>query len=191
MRAKRHFKNGSLSYVISTNQNLNAKKKTDLILGEVRLTSDYTCVLNSRCKQGNIVDADSDSRQELAALVQDKATSEEANEVFRRFVCIVPKLWNVKPFALKPPSSDGLLNSFMKGNRDDIWSLTSVPVKISKSDPQSDTRVRDLKIISTTEKDKFLLMFERVDKNIFRLDFVYPFSPMQAFAICLARFGGK
>jgi len=47
---------------------------------------------------------------------------------------------------------------------------------------------KTLKLLSNTEKDKVLLEFEVVNKNVFRLQFLYPFSIIQAFAICLIRY---
>jgi len=47
---------------------------------------------------------------------------------------------------------------------------------------------KTLKLLSNTEKDKVLLEFEVVNKNMFRLDFLHPFSIIQAFAICLIRY---
>jgi len=47
---------------------------------------------------------------------------------------------------------------------------------------------KTLKLLSNTEKDKVLLEFEVFNKNMFRLDFLHPFSIIQAFAICLIRY---
>jgi len=52
MGANKVVKNDNLRYVISTNQDLNANLKANLILGELRATSDSTFVLNSRRKKG-------------------------------------------------------------------------------------------------------------------------------------------
>jgi len=88
MGAKTFMKNGNLRYIISTNQDLKANLKADLILGELRSTSDTTFVLNSRRKKEK-------SMQELAAMVQ-----EQDNEVGKQLVYIIPKLWDVN---LLPP----------------------------------------------------------------------------------------
>jgi len=47
---------------------------------------------------------------------------------------------------------------------------------------------KTLKLLSNTVKDKVLLEFEVIRKNAFRLDFVHPFSILQAFAICVIRY---
>jgi len=47
---------------------------------------------------------------------------------------------------------------------------------------------KTLKLLSNTEKDKVLLEFEVVNKDMFRLDFLHPFSIIQAFAIFLIEY---
>jgi len=175
MGAKTFVKNGNLKYVISTNQDLNANLKRDLILGELLATHDTAFVLYSRRRKEN-------SMQEVAAMVQEEVKSNENDEVVKRLVYIIPKLRDIKPFAPIPqPSTDGLLKSYMNGKREDIWVLTSSPNPNSK----------DLNITSVTCKHNLLLCFEKVDKSIFTLAMVYPFSPIQAFAICLTRLSSK
>jgi len=175
MGAKTFVKNGLLNYVISTNQDLNANLKANLILGELMATHDTAFVLYSRRRKEN-------SMQELAAMVQEEVKSKENDEAAKRLVYIIPKLWDIKPFASIPqPSTDGLLKSYMTGKLEDIWVLTCSP------DPNSN----DLNITSSTDKDNLLLCSEKVDKNIFTLTLVYPFSPIQAFAIFLTRLSSK
>jgi hypothetical protein len=177
MCAKTFTKNGNLRFVISTNQDLNANLKANLILGELRATSDSTFVLNSR-KRKEIIKGSPDLMLERAAMVQEEVKGKENNEVAKRLVCIIPKLGEIKPFAsIPPPFTNGLLKSYMNGKREDIWVL-----KCSHN-PNS----KDLEITSSTDKDNLLLCFEKVETNIFTLAMVYPFSPIQAFAICLTR----
>jgi len=182
MGAKTFVKNGNLRYVISTNQDLNANFKFNLILGELRATSDSTFVLNSRRRKEQLQGNCADSMLELAAMVQEEVKGKEQNDDIKRLVYIIPKLWDIKPFAsIPPPFTDGLLKSYLNGKLDDIWVLTS------SHNPSS----RDLKITSSTDKDNLLLCFEKQDKNVFSLAMVYPFSPIQAFAICLTRLSAK
>ena len=120
--------------------------------------------------------------QEFAAMVQEEVKDKENDDVVKRLVYIIPKLWDIKPFASIPqPSTDGLLKSYMTGKREDIWVLTSSP------DPNSN----DLNITSSTDKDTLLLCYEKVYKSLFTLAMIYPFSPIQAFAICLTRLSSK
>ena len=41
------------------------------------------------------------------------------------------------------------------------------------------------------ERDKIILQFGRVDEDLFTMDYRYPISAFQAFAICLTSFGTK
>ncbi|XP_059637621.1 tubby-like F-box protein 5 isoform X2 [Cornus florida] len=45
--------------------------------------------------------------------------------------------------------------------------------------------------VSAAEQDKVLLQFGKIGKDIFTMDFRYPLSAFQAFAICLSTFGTK
>jgi len=68
MKAHRRFKNGARSYLLSTNKGLKPKEKGDILLGEVRATSDTNFVLYSLCE--------TQENRELAAIMQDKPKSE-------------------------------------------------------------------------------------------------------------------
>ncbi|KAE8682153.1 Tubby-like F-box protein 6 [Hibiscus syriacus] len=45
--------------------------------------------------------------------------------------------------------------------------------------------------ISVAERDKVILQFGKIGKDIFTMDYRYPLSAFQAFAICLSSFGTK
>lgn len=45
--------------------------------------------------------------------------------------------------------------------------------------------------IPQSEQDKVLLQFGKIGKDIFTMDYCYPLSAYQAFAICLTSFGTK
>jgi len=65
----------------------------------------------------------------------------------------------------------------------ELGSYSSSPAEIDDTFEPSKT----LKLLNTV-KDKVLLEFEVIRKNTFRLDFVHPFSILQAFAICVIRY---
>jgi len=77
------------------------------------------------------------------------------------------------------------VKSYLNGKREDMMVLRSDA--LSPSDDAYDTYLpsKTLKLLSNTEKDKVLLEFEVVNKNMFRLDFLHPFSTIQALAISL------
>jgi len=67
MKARTQIKNGARSYLLSTAKGLKSNEKADILLGEVRATSDSNFVLYSLCKM--------QENRELVAIMQDKAKS--------------------------------------------------------------------------------------------------------------------
>jgi len=51
--------------------------------------------------------------------------------------------------------------------------------------------VKNFQLISAEDPDTVFLQFGRVGKDVFNMDFRYPISPFQAFAICLSSFDYK
>jgi len=51
--------------------------------------------------------------------------------------------------------------------------------------------VRNFQLVEPDEQDAVLLQFGRVGKDEFTLDFRYPLTPFQAFAIALSAFDSK
>jgi len=172
MKAYRKIKKGSKCYLLSTAKRLKPNEKADIPLGEVRATSRTNFVLYSLCE--------TQENRELVAIMQDKSKSD-------RWLCIIPKVIKRKSSVFQEPITDGLVKSYLNGKREDMMVLRSYspsPAEIDDNFEPSKT----LKLLSNTEKDKVLLEFEVVNKNMFRLDFLHPFSIIQAFAICLIRY---
>lgn len=51
--------------------------------------------------------------------------------------------------------------------------------------------VKNFQLIDNDDENKIYLQFGRIAENEFTLDFQWPFSPTQAFAIALSSFDGK
>lgn len=51
--------------------------------------------------------------------------------------------------------------------------------------------VKNFQLMSREDPDTVFLQFGRVGKDVFNMDFRYPFSPFQAFAVCLSSFDYK
>lgn len=51
--------------------------------------------------------------------------------------------------------------------------------------------VKNFQLVSSDNHDEIILQFGRVGKDLFTMDYSYPMSPMQAFAICLSSFDSK
>jgi len=174
MEAHTKIKSGARSYLFSTTKGLKPNEKADILLGEVRATSDTNFVLYSLCK--------TQENRELVAIVQDKPNSE-------KWLCIMPKVIERKSSVFQQPITDGLVKSYLNGKREDMMvfrSYSPSPDEIDDTYEPSTT----LKLLSNTEKDKVLLEYEVVNKNVFRLDFLHPFSTIQALALCLIRYNG-
>jgi len=67
MKAKKQIRNGARSYLLSTTKSLNPDEKADILLGEVRATSDSNFVLYSLCT--------GQENRELLAIIQHKQRS--------------------------------------------------------------------------------------------------------------------
>jgi len=179
MKAKTQTRNGARRYLLSTTKSLKPNEKADIPLGEVRSTSDSNFVLYSLC--------DGQENRELVAIIQDKPrfNMQSSN------LWIIPKVIKRKSSVFQQPVTDGLVKSYLNGKREDMMVLRSYAP--SPTDDANDTYLpsKTLKLLSNTEKDKVLLEFEIVNKNMFRLDFLHPFSIVQAFAICLIWYNSK
>ncbi|OLP75701.1 Tubby-related protein 1 [Symbiodinium microadriaticum] len=51
--------------------------------------------------------------------------------------------------------------------------------------------VKNFQLTTSDDPDTVFLQFGRVGKDVFNMDFKFPFSPFQAFAICLSSFDYK
>jgi len=178
MKAKTLIRNGRRSYLLSTTKGLKVNKKADIPLGEVRSTSDSNFVLYSLC--------DGQENRELVAIIQDKSRLNFQPTQ----LCIIPRVIKRKSCVFQQPVTDGLVKNYLNGKREDMMVFRSYAPSLTDA---SDTYLpsKTLKLLSNTEKDKVLLEFEVVNKNMFRLDFLHPFSIIQAFAICLNWYNSK
>ena len=51
--------------------------------------------------------------------------------------------------------------------------------------------VKNFQLVTPDDHDAVVLQFGRVGKDLFTMDYQYPLSPFQAFAICLSSFDYK
>merc|ERR1719499_2406076 len=178
MKAKTQIRNGSRSFLLSTTKGLKMNEKADILLGEVRETSDSIFVLYSLCV--------GQENRELAAIMEDKPASNK-----RQWLCIIPKVMERKSSVFQQPLTDGLVKSYLNGKREDMIVLRSYSPPPTDDSYETYLPSKTLKLLSDTERDVVLLEFEVVNENMFRLDFLHPFSVLQAFAICLIRYSSR
>jgi len=103
----------------------------------------------------------------------------------------MPKVIKRKSCVFQKPITDGLIKSYLNGKREDMVVLRNYLSSSTEDAPDTYLPSKTLKLLSDTEEDKILLEFEIVDKNMFRLDFLYPITIIQAFAICMIRYCSK
>jgi len=119
---------------LTTSKCLKPSKKFDILLGEVRATSDTNFVLYSLCE--------TQENRELVAIVRDKLNSE-------KWLCIMPKVIKRKSSVFQQPITDGLVKSYLNGKREDMMVLRSYspsPAEIDDTFEPSQT----LKLLSNT-----------------------------------------
>lgn len=51
--------------------------------------------------------------------------------------------------------------------------------------------VKNFQLVSPEDQERVVLQFGRVSKDLFTMDFQWPLTPAQAFAICLSSFDYK
>lgn len=51
--------------------------------------------------------------------------------------------------------------------------------------------VKNFQLVDPDDQENVLLQFGRVGKDVFNMDYQWPLSPLQAFAICLSSFDYK
>jgi len=126
-------------------------------------------------------------------------------------MAVVPKLADgTQRLVCKPTKTDGtggLLNAAKLVN-DNVVMPQESPVEILTNKPPkwneqlgafvlnfnkrvTQASVKNFQLISKTDPDTVVLQFGRVGKDVFNMDFRYPLSPVQAFAIVLSSFDYK
>mmetsp|Transcript_32085 Transcript_32085/g.101894 ORF Transcript_32085/g.101894 Transcript_32085/m.101894 type:complete len:198 (-) Transcript_32085:248-841(-) len=99
------------------------------------------------------------------------------------------------------PQSEGLLALLKNGgsaqlidtynNKPPKWNDTIGAYVLNFNKRVTEASVKNFQLISTTDPETVYLQFGRVGKEVFNLDFRYPVSPFQAFAMCLSSFDYK
>lgn len=99
------------------------------------------------------------------------------------------------------PESEGLLAMEKEGrhgelvacfeNKSPKWNDQIGAFVLNFNKRVTQASVKNFQLISKDDPDTVYLQFGRVGKDIFNMDFRYPFSAFQAFAICLSSFDYK
>ena len=102
---------------------------------------------------------------------------------------------------IKPlKEGEDMSGKYKSGNREGITKLINKPPKWS---PENDAfvldffdrvkkpSVKNFQLINELDEDYIFLQFGKVEEHLFNMDFQWPMTPAQAFAICLSSFDTK
>jgi len=86
-------------------------------------------------------------------------------------------------------SQSQLTESFT--NKSPKWNDTIGAYVLNFNKRVTEASVKNFQLVNSTDPDTVYLQFGKVGKDVFNIDFRYPISPFQAFAICLTAFEYK
>jgi len=203
MAARRRRGMTSANYLISVTKN-EIKKGGPTVIAKVRArdglpvkSREYMVYTNgenpSKCEQEEKI------RQELAFVEFDSKTFNDVNNPPKMRVIVPSVMGNGQPFVVRPESDDpndsGSLQ-YLKDKTAGRQELTTLGTALPTSDPSGAfvlnfsggrKSVPSVKNVALANEATGLpiLTFGKVDKNDFLVEFEHPFSPAQAFGICL------
>ena len=76
-------------------------------------------------------------------------------------------------------------------NKPPKWSPENDAFVLDFYDRVKKASVKNFQLINELDEDFILLQFGKVEENIFSMDFQWPMTPAQAFAICLSSLDNK
>jgi tubby and related proteins len=91
--------------------------------------------------------------------------------------------------ALSKASNTTLIHSFH--NKPPKWNEQVGAYVLNFNKRVTQASVKNFQLTTSDDPDTVFLQFGRVGKDVFNMDFRFPFSPLQAFAICLSSFDYK
>lgn len=210
MTAKKQKKNKTSNYLISMSKT-DCSKNVDAFLGKLRsnfLGLEFTAYssgmnpkkLDPSMPQGHAVQL---VRQELVAVQYSSSLWGSKPRGPRKMSVVIP---HVQPNGERlicrtlNPDNDGLVALSKAGHAQMVDSYENKPPKwndqigafvLNFNKRVTQASVKNFQMISSEDPDTVFLQFGRVGKDIFNMDFRYPISPFQAFAICLSSFDYK
>lgn len=91
--------------------------------------------------------------------------------------------------ALQKANNTSLIHSFH--NKPPKWNEQVGAFVLNFNKRVTQASVKNFQLTTSDDPDTVFLQFGRVGKDVFNMDFKFPFSPFQAFAICLSSFDYK
>mmetsp|Transcript_53397 Transcript_53397/g.97627 ORF Transcript_53397/g.97627 Transcript_53397/m.97627 type:complete len:539 (-) Transcript_53397:82-1698(-) len=212
MTAKKQKHNKTSNYAISMSKN-DAVKDSDSFLGKLRSNFlglefiSYGTGLNPKKIDPTMsqVHAIQLARQEMVAIQYSSSLWGTKPRGPRKMSAVIPR---VQPSGERlvcrtlHPDSEGLLAMHKNGtssshmidcyqNKPPKWNEQIGAFVLNFNKRVTQASVKNFQLTSTEDPDTVYLQFGRVGKDVFNMDFRHPFSPFQAFAICLSSFDYK
>lgn len=212
MSAKKQTQNKTSNYTISMSKVEIQGKESDMILGKLRsnfLGLEFTAYgtgLNPKKIDPSIsqVHAIQLARQEMAAVQYSSSLWGTKPRGPRKMTAVIPR---VEPSGERlvcrtlHPDHDGLMALQKWGtqghlidvfhNKPPKWNEQIGAFVLNFNKRVTQASVKNFQLANSQDPDTVYLQFGRVGKDVFNMDFRFPFSPFQAFAICLSSFDYK
>merc|ERR1719188_2103444 len=211
MTAKKQKHNKTSNYWISMSKTDSGNKESQAFLGKLRsnfLGLEFTAYgsgMNPAKMDKNITPAHAIqlARQELITVQYSSALWGSKPRGPRKMSVVLPK---VQPSGERlicrtlHPETEGLLALLKSGTSNLIETYTNKPPKwneqigafvLNFNKRVTQASVKNFQLVNSEDPDTVYLQFGRVGKDVFNMDFRHPFSPMQAFAVCLSSFDYK
>lgn len=211
MTAKKQSHNKTSNYAISMNKG-DCTKDSDGFLGKLRSNFlglefvAYSNGLNPKKIDANMsqVHAIQLARQELVAIQYSSSLwGGTKPRGPRKMSAVIPRVQaNGERMLCRTlnPDTEGLLALAKADNTTLTEQYTNKPPKwneqigafvLNFNKRVTQASVKNFQFTNADDPDTVFLQFGRVGKDVFNMDFRYPFSPFQAFAICLSSFDYK
>jgi hypothetical protein len=211
LSAKKQKKNRTSNYWITMTQ-ADVGKDSDAFLGKLRSNLfglEFTCYgtgLNPKKIDPTMpqVHAIQLARQEMAAVQYSSSLWGSKPRGPRKMCAVIPRVQpngerlvcrTVKPQTeglnalQKAGTASNLVESYH--NKPPKWNDQIGAFVLNFNKRVTQASVKNFQLTNNDDPDTVYLQFGRVGKDVFNMDFRYPFSPFQAFAICLSSFDYK
>lgn len=215
MAAKKQTSNKTSNYVVSMSKDGEPSKSQDTFLGKLRanfLGLEFTAYgtgmnpkkIDSSMPAGH---ASQLARQELVAVQYSSSLWGSKPRGPRRMNVVIPKVQpNGERLVCRTldPDKEGLLALSKAGgeeietslietfqNKQPKWNDQIGAYVLNFNKRVTQASVKNFQLISSSDPDTVYLQFGRVGKDCFNMDFRFPISPFQAFAVCLSSFDYK
>mmetsp|Transcript_57831 Transcript_57831/g.102738 ORF Transcript_57831/g.102738 Transcript_57831/m.102738 type:complete len:502 (-) Transcript_57831:66-1571(-) len=211
MAAKKLKNQKTSKYIITMSKTDDTGKDNDAMLGKLRsnfLGLEFVAYgegLNPKKIDSSMsqVHALQLARQELLAVQYSSSLWGTKPRGPRKMGTVIPKVQSSGERLIcrtLNPDQDGLIAMQKANNTNLIHQFHNKPPKwneqvgafvLNFNKRVTQASVKNFQLTTSEDPDTVFLQFGRVGKDVFNMDFRFPFSPYQAFAICLSSFDYK